>query len=109
MTEFERYGITLEYLRECFYYKDGKLFWKERPRHHFKTDWSWKRFNKNKPDTEVGVKHQSGYLLVNWVANGKKFINRCIDHNKYTDLSYTDKATQCVQAYEIFRYKEKAR
>lgn len=38
-----------------------------------------------------------------------QFINRCIDHNKYTDLSYTDKATQCVQAYEIFRYKEKAR
>ena len=38
-----------------------------------------------------------------------QFIPRCIDHNKYADLSYTDKATQCVQAYEIFRYKEKAR
>ena len=38
-----------------------------------------------------------------------QFIPRCIDHNKYTDLSYTDKATQCMQAYEIFRYKEKAR
>lgn len=38
-----------------------------------------------------------------------QFIPRCIDHNKYADLSYNDKATQCVQAYEIFRYKEKAR
>ena len=76
MTEFERHGITLEYLRECFYYKDGKLFWKERPRHHFKTDWSWKRFNKDKPNTEVGIKHQSGYLLVSWVVNGKKVISR---------------------------------
>ena len=36
-----------------------------------------------------------------------QFIPRCINHNKYTDLSYTDKAAQCVQAYEIFRYKEK--
>ena len=36
-----------------------------------------------------------------------QFIPRCVDHNKYTDLSYTDKAAQCVQAYEIFRYKEK--
>lgn len=31
-------GLTKEYLNECFEYKDGRLFWKERPRHHFKTD-----------------------------------------------------------------------
>lgn len=36
-----------------------------------------------------------------------QFIPRCIDHNKYADLSYNDKAAQCIQAYEIFRYKEK--
>ena len=56
-------------------------------------------------------------LLAFWVALAvvtitiiivdTQFIPRCIDHNKYADLSYNDKATQCVQAYEIFRYKEK--
>lgn len=46
-------------------------------------------------------------VVITIIIVDTQFIPRCIDHNKYTDLNYTDKATQCVQAYEIFRYKEK--
>lgn len=46
-------------------------------------------------------------VVITVIIVDTQFITRCIDHNKYADLSYTDKATQCVQAYEIFRYKEK--
>lgn len=46
-------------------------------------------------------------VIITIIIVDTQFIPRCIDHNKYTDLNYTDKATQCVQAYEIFRYKEK--
>ena len=48
-------------------------------------------------------------VVITVIIVDTQFITRCIDHNKYADLSYTDKTTQCVQAYEIFRYKEKAR
>lgn len=36
-----------EYLKECFDYnpETGELFWKERPRYHFKTEAGWKSFN----------------------------------------------------------------
>lgn len=37
---------TQEYLKECFDYVDGKLYWKERPRKHFNTERGWKIFNK---------------------------------------------------------------
>lgn len=36
---------TQEYLHECFEYVDGKLYWKERPRHHFKREQDRKTFN----------------------------------------------------------------
>ncbi|WP_421921410.1 HNH endonuclease [Marinobacter salarius] len=37
--------INQEYLRECFEYIDGILYWKERPRNHFSNDGTWKTWN----------------------------------------------------------------
>lgn len=60
---------TKEFLRECFTYKDGKLYWKERPRHHFSNEHGWKIFNgqvrknKGKPAGSINpnyVKNRSG-------------------------------------------------
>jgi len=44
-----------EYLLECFRYdeKVGKLYWKERPRYHFKNNASCNRINRLYKDTEV--------------------------------------------------------
>lgn len=72
--EFLRHNVSLKYLKETFYYKKGFLYWKERPRHHFETDWSWKRFNKNFANKKAAIlDKQSGYNVVSFRLNGKKF------------------------------------
>lgn len=72
--EFLRHNVSLEYLKETFEYKNGFLYWKERPKHHFETEWSWKRFNKNLANTKAGIlDKQSGYNIVSFRINGKKF------------------------------------
>lgn len=47
-------GITLPFLRECFIYRGGKLYWKERPAHHFKSKGMWSRHNKYLAHKEAG-------------------------------------------------------
>lgn len=37
--------FTKEFLNECFYYKDGFIYWKKRPIHHFKSEKSYKKFS----------------------------------------------------------------
>lgn len=48
--------ITQEYLKECFDYNPdtGILTWKVRPRHHFKTDASFKMMNKRLANKQAG-------------------------------------------------------
>lgn len=36
---------TQQYLHECFEYRDGELWWKERPRHHFQRQQDWISWN----------------------------------------------------------------
>jgi len=38
-------SISQDYALECFDYKDGVLFWKMRPLHHFIDEWRQKIFN----------------------------------------------------------------
>lgn len=45
---------TQEYLHECFDYVDGKLYWKVRPREHFKNDHGWNTFNSRYAGEEAG-------------------------------------------------------
>lgn len=71
--EFLKHNVSLEFLKETFYYKDGILYWKERPRHHFESDWSHKRFNLQKANTEAGILDKSGYKTTSFRINGKKF------------------------------------
>ena len=47
--------LTYEYLHEAFSYKEGKLFWKNRPLHHFASSHSQKIFNKRQGLTEAGT------------------------------------------------------
>ena len=47
--------MNQEYLNETFRYSDGRLFWKERPIHHFKTEWAQKVFNSRQANTEAGT------------------------------------------------------
>ena len=45
---------SVEYLRQVLEYRDGKLFWLERPREHFKSDASWKYSKTRFSGTEAG-------------------------------------------------------
>ena len=48
--------ITLEYLNECFEpdYEKGILYWKERPRHHFRTERGYKIWNARFANKKAG-------------------------------------------------------
>ena len=63
---------SLEYLNECFIYeKDtGKLFWKERPRHHFKDDRAYISSNKRFSGKQVDAVCREYIRLC---LNGKSF------------------------------------
>jgi len=66
-----------EYLNECFRYdvETGKLYWKERPREHFKTDQAFKALNTRYSGKEAFTSiNSNGYKfgtlnLLNWQAH----------------------------------------
>ena len=75
--EFLKHNVSLEFLKETFYYKDGFLYWNVRPKHHFETEWSWKRFNKYQANTKAGrLDEKSGYRKVSFRVNGKRFTTK---------------------------------
>jgi hypothetical protein len=53
-----------KYLHECFAYRGGKLWWKRRPRNHFKTVNRWHGWNTSYAGTVVGTINQNGYHRV---------------------------------------------
>jgi hypothetical protein len=54
---------SLTKLNECFLLEDGKLFWKDRPQHHFDRDYQYKIFNKRYSGKEASTQGGIGYLL----------------------------------------------
>ncbi len=46
---------SIEYVRQCFQYDDGRLFWLERPRCHFRTEHGWKSSNVRDSGNEAGT------------------------------------------------------
>lgn len=48
---------SAKYLHECFEYNQetGKVFWKERPKYHFKCPRRWKQFNNKRAGSEAGT------------------------------------------------------
>lgn len=57
--------ITQDYLRDCFDYENGKLYWKHRPATHFIDVWRQRIFNARFLGKEAGT-IVSGYLMVNF-------------------------------------------
>lgn len=58
--------FSRDYLNECFTYNPdtGVLSWKTRPREHFNTDRSWKRFNSTLAGTDIINVDSHGYVAV---------------------------------------------
>jgi hypothetical protein len=57
---------TQEYLNECFCYdpKTGYLFWRVRPRHHFKTSHGMNACNARYSNTRAGCLKAQGYIHI---------------------------------------------
>lgn len=68
-----------EYLDECFYYDlvSGNLIWKERPRHHFKTESAMKCTNARWCGKTVLTKNTKGYIRAK-VGGYNLFVHRIV-------------------------------
>ena len=61
----------VEYLRECFQYDHGLLYWKSRPRRHFVTESKWKRHETHTAGKEAGTVDKAGYKVVRLTHKGR--------------------------------------
>lgn len=55
--------LTQEEAHRLFEYRDGELFWKERPRSDFKTDLKWKQWNPKHAGKRAGC-YSSSYATI---------------------------------------------
>lgn len=99
-----------EYLQECFHYEPttGKLFWKERPLHHFKDGRAHKTWNTQRAGKEINSKHtKQGYIYFHLDATPRlghrviwKLVNgvdpRQIDHIDGDVLNNRVENLRCV-------------
>lgn len=72
----EKKHLTLQFLKECFYYEDGVLYWKERPLEHFKNEHACNSWNTHFSNTVAGTKHKA-YQYVH-LNNNTLSIHRAI-------------------------------
>jgi hypothetical protein len=63
--------MTQEYAHEAFEYRDGELFWKVRPLHHFVDEHAQKTFNSIRPGKRAGGV-TDGYMEVRMTLSGVK-------------------------------------
>lgn len=57
-------SVSVEYLKQCFDYRDGVLYWKDRPRHHFDSDQTWKCFITKWAGKPAGKCGTRGYYTI---------------------------------------------
>jgi hypothetical protein len=62
--------LSMEFLRECFEYRDGVLYWRERPDHHFQRPADHATFIKKSAGKPAGRREPRGYVCVKFRNNG---------------------------------------
>lgn len=87
---------TIEYLKECFEYKDGKLYWKKRPRHHFSCERSYNQINSKFEGLEAGFyrNDKSGpryKIKINYKQYFRSIIIWAIHNNRWPILKIDHK------------------
>ena len=90
--------LSIETLRELLDYdpETGILTWKERPRHYFKRDGDWKRWNARWAGQPAGSPNSSGYLqlaifgvfrplvhVVAWALQTGEWPEHQVDHENH--------------------------
>ena len=69
MTESEA-KFSVEFARECFEYRDGVLYWRDRPAHHFKRSADHETFIKRSAGKPAGRQERKGYVTIKLRVNG---------------------------------------
>ncbi len=112
------FKITQEYLHEALNYdaESGRWYWKERPRHHFKTSHGWKIVNARNAGTETGLSFARGYCIIamnytKYLAHRLAFlymgddmptevdhINHIKTDNRWNNLRAVDRIQNCQNA-----------
>lgn len=69
----------LQFLEECFRVGcDGRLWWLDRPRHHFKTDGAWRSNLRRLAGSEAGTLTSQGYIRVSVTPFGNLRAHRIV-------------------------------
>lgn len=98
MTESEKL-LGMEFCRECFEYREGVLYWKQRPESHFTRRLDWQGFNSKHAGKKAGRIGKDGYIHIKfrrgmsgtasysltghrviWMLHHGKWPDHCIDH-----------------------------
>lgn len=88
--------ISMQFLRECFEYRDGAIYWRNRPAHHFQRPADHITFIKKSAGKAAGRDDSRGYLCVKmrikgapvciaahrivWALHHGKWPDKFIDH-----------------------------
>lgn len=69
--------ISRDYLNECFRYapETGSLYWRKRPRHHFRTERGWRTFNSQKAGKAAGCPSETKWGWYHKVRLDKRLHN----------------------------------
>jgi hypothetical protein len=62
--------MSLQFLRECFEYRDGVLYWRDRPSSHFKRPADHATFIKKSAGKPAGRKAADGYIQIKFRLDG---------------------------------------
>lgn len=62
--------VSVEFLRECFDYRDGVLYWTDRPAHHFRRSQDHATFLKKSAGKRAGRVAGDGYIDIKLRING---------------------------------------
>lgn len=65
-----RERVSIQFLRECFEYREGVLYWTERPAHHFRRPADHATFIKKSAGKPAGRKEPKGYICVKFRNGG---------------------------------------
>lgn len=84
--------LSVEFLRECFDYRDGVLYWKERPVRHFQRPADHATFVKKCAGKPAGRKDADGYITIGLRVDGRAIsmsrhrVVWALHHGKWPDL-----------------------